>query len=142
VIHRAGVFEEEDFQPSVYGYNLAVKTTEAKATSLLRECEDEIQKRIKSLLGIQAKSQTETSNTSHEVEKLTAVQARLKFVRFLYLLLLHLWKKDNLAECPKLMSLCSESLSVVQKSASLGIRRSDDETGKVWNAEQLPSVRF
>jgi hypothetical protein len=75
VIHRAGVFEEEDFQPSVYGYNLAVKTTEAKATSLLRECEDEIQKRIKSLLGIQAKSQTETSNTSHEVEKLTAVQA-------------------------------------------------------------------
>lgn len=95
----------------------------------MRECEDEIQKRIKSILGAQGKSQEDISRTNEEVEKLTAVQARLKFVRFLYLLLLHLWKKDNLAECPRLISLCSESLSILQKSASFGISRSTDETG-------------
>ena len=42
--YRGCVFEEEDFQPLVYGFKLASEVTEQRAGGMLREVEDEIQK--------------------------------------------------------------------------------------------------
>ena len=44
---RASVFEEEDFQPLVYGFKLASEITEQKALALIKESEDDLMKEIK-----------------------------------------------------------------------------------------------
>jgi hypothetical protein len=41
------VFEEEDFQPLVYGFRLASDVPEAKALALIKESEEELMKEIK-----------------------------------------------------------------------------------------------
>jgi len=130
---RAGVFEEEDFQPSVYGYNLATMFTDSKTISMLRECEDEMQKKIKQLV----KGQSKADNSSKinymdgvsELDKMNAWLSRLRFMRVFHTLMLHLWKRDNLSECPKLVSLSQSYLQEMQKSENLGVQRRTDDTG-------------
>ena len=41
------MFEEEDFQPLVYGFRLASDVPEAKALALIKESEEELMKEIK-----------------------------------------------------------------------------------------------
>jgi indole-3-glycerol phosphate synthase len=41
------VFEEEDFQPLVYGFKLASDVPEAKALALIKESEEDLMKEIK-----------------------------------------------------------------------------------------------
>jgi hypothetical protein len=41
------VFEEEDFQPVMYGYRLVPDVTETRALGMLREVEDELGKKMK-----------------------------------------------------------------------------------------------
>jgi len=43
------VFEEEDFQPLVYGFRLCADVSEQKALGALRESEEEVLKEIKNL---------------------------------------------------------------------------------------------
>jgi len=118
---RAGVFEEEDFQPSVYGYNLAVHISDSKAASMLRDCEDDLQKKCKLLKSDESKNE--------EMEKAYALLCRLRFTRVFHILLLHIWKRDDLDACQKLISTCLECLMVVQKTGHLGVQRCDDEHG-------------
>lgn len=42
------MFEEEDFQPLVYGFRLASEVTEQKALALIKESEEDVIKKIKS----------------------------------------------------------------------------------------------
>ena len=105
-------------------------SSDLKATSLLRECEEDIQTKLKSSRTSHG-SKSESNQLRHDfVDKWQAVQARQKFIRVLHLLLLYLWKRENLSDCPKLLSLCTESLAILQKTFKLGISRSMDETGK------------
>lgn len=46
--HRASVYEEEDFQPVVYGFRLASEVLEQKALASLKESEDDLLKELKS----------------------------------------------------------------------------------------------
>jgi N-alpha-acetyltransferase 35, NatC auxiliary subunit len=46
---RAMVFEEEDFQPVMYGYRLVPDVTDTRALGMLREVEDELGKKMKTL---------------------------------------------------------------------------------------------
>lgn len=46
---RAAVFEEEDFQPLVYGFRLCSEISEQKALAALKESEEELMKEIKAL---------------------------------------------------------------------------------------------
>ena len=46
IIAKATVFEEEDFQPLSYGFQLASDISEAKAMSCLKESEDSAQKSL------------------------------------------------------------------------------------------------
>ena len=43
------MFEEEDFQPLVYGFRLCSEISEQKALAALKECEEELMKEIKVL---------------------------------------------------------------------------------------------
>lgn len=46
-INGALVFEEEDFQPLTYGYKLKPNITESRAIGLLKEVEDDLQKKMR-----------------------------------------------------------------------------------------------
>ncbi len=43
------MFEEEDFQPLVYGFRLASEIPELKALALIKESEDDLMKEIKNI---------------------------------------------------------------------------------------------
>ncbi|OQR76283.1 N-alpha-acetyltransferase 35 [Tropilaelaps mercedesae] len=47
IVYRIGAFEEEDFHGVMYNFYLALDVPDAKAYSLLKECDDELQKRAK-----------------------------------------------------------------------------------------------
>lgn len=131
-LYRAAVFEEEDFQPSVYGYNLATNFSDSKALSMLRECEDDLQKSEKKLKSQKTSQNGEVAGaaSSHdELEILNGLLARFKFLKGFYTLLLHIWKRDNLNECSKLISICQEALAVMQRTASVGIQRNTEDPG-------------
>ena len=44
---RAAVFEEEDFQPLTYGFNLCLDVPESTALSAMKEAEDEVGKKVR-----------------------------------------------------------------------------------------------
>ena len=46
--HRAGVYEEEDFQPGLYGYGVCAEVPEPRAAAAVREVEEELQRVVKS----------------------------------------------------------------------------------------------
>lgn len=46
-INRALVFEEEDFQPMMYGYKLKPDVSESRAIGMLKEVEDDLQKKVR-----------------------------------------------------------------------------------------------
>lgn len=43
----AGVFEEEDFQPALYGYGVCSEVSEVRAGGMMREVEEELQRAVK-----------------------------------------------------------------------------------------------
>lgn len=47
---RALVFEEEDFQPMVYGYRLIPDVSEPRTVGMLKEVEEELHRRTRSKL--------------------------------------------------------------------------------------------
>lgn len=50
-VFRGLVFEEEDFQPTLYGYHLTPDVNEQRALSMLREVEDEFSRKLRSKPG-------------------------------------------------------------------------------------------
>lgn len=48
-LYRASVFEEEDFQPLVYGFRLASEVPELKALALIKESEEDLTKELKNI---------------------------------------------------------------------------------------------
>lgn len=85
LIAKASVFEEEDFQPLVYGFQLATDVSEAKAVSALREAEDCLQRTVRA---------TKTDSESNEHQEAVALYARVKFTRLFYMGLSTLCKHE------------------------------------------------
>ncbi|XP_064292563.1 N-alpha-acetyltransferase 35, NatC auxiliary subunit isoform X2 [Plodia interpunctella] len=120
-INKAQVFEEEDFQPMGYGYRLgsnpmsgntydaSLEVSEQKCIALLREQEEELNKRARS--------------TDDEANNIwTALAARIRFTRMFYQALLLITKKDSQsgADCVALLNGCSEMMKVIIKTAWKG----------------------
>lgn len=100
-IQKAEVYEEEDFQPSLYNYRLDFDVSESKICSMVREVEDELNKRVKAIhrknnqkqhLSVQSQVSAIPLSTSsnglncqeeREVILTQALMARLKFYRCL-----------------------------------------------------------
>lgn len=68
-ILRARVYEEEDFQPSNYGYDMYREVTETKACNMLKSSEEDWLKKAKDVDG------------EKEKEEINALVSRLKFTR-------------------------------------------------------------
>merc|ERR1719347_606588 len=47
IVNKAAAYEEEDFQPLTYGFKLAPDVTDVRAAGMLKEAEDDLQRRIR-----------------------------------------------------------------------------------------------
>ncbi|CAG4979544.1 unnamed protein product [Parnassius apollo] len=120
-INKAQVFEEEDFLPISYGYRLgsnpqlgnaydaSLEVSEQKCIALLREQEEELNKKARSI-------EDETNNLW------TALAARIRFTRMFYQALLLITKRDSQsgADCVALLNGCSEMMKVIIKTCGRG----------------------
>ncbi|CAB1321655.1 unnamed protein product [Coregonus sp. 'balchen'] len=80
-VNKAAVFEEEDFQAMTYGFKMANNVTDLRVTGMLKDVEDELQRRVKSTRSRQGEQrdpevELETSSVS-EAQKLMQQAAYL-----------------------------------------------------------------
>ncbi|XP_054895580.1 N-alpha-acetyltransferase 35, NatC auxiliary subunit-like, partial [Poeciliopsis prolifica] len=61
-VNKAAVFEEEDFQAMTYGFKMANNITDLRVTGMLKDVEDELQRKVKS---------TRSGKASRETQKLS-----------------------------------------------------------------------
>uniref|UniRef100_A0A1B6C3I9 Protein MAK10 homolog n=1 Tax=Clastoptera arizonana TaxID=38151 RepID=A0A1B6C3I9_9HEMI len=126
-VNRGLVFEEEDFQPSVYGYVLNPDVNEQRAITMLREVEDELGKTIR--------SKNSDSPDFSEQEDILALQSRIRFTRLFYQSLTSLNKQmqtANVGECTKLLTTTTELIPTILKTLDRGvqpIKSSEPHTG-------------
>lgn len=153
-ITKPCVYEEEDFQPLVYGYPLCQEISESKACSMLRESEDELFRRAKTSLRSLAdrkdgngRLSDNLENTSEEdleieVQFCLALSCRLKFFRLLLASMAGLRKEINskpsqearkwtdagskrLEDVERQLSQCKESFRKWKETLSLGVVPTD-----------------
>ncbi|XP_054159610.1 N-alpha-acetyltransferase 35, NatC auxiliary subunit-like [Oppia nitens] len=139
-VSKAQVFEEEDFQPVVYGYNLANDLSDSKACSIIREVDEELSKKTK-LLQKSLDKNTESESNKQDVEchRLTCgLHNRIKFFRYLFQTLYSLKKASYLKtanrksnanidkqlseDIEKYLNHCSESLLIWRQTIDCGIK--------------------
>ncbi|XP_055936174.1 N-alpha-acetyltransferase 35, NatC auxiliary subunit-like [Argiope bruennichi] len=137
-INKAGVFEEEDFQPVMYGYKLANDIPVGKATAMLKEVEEELLKKVKLTRSKPGEEQDIEVQTRHE--EAVALYSRIKFCRILYQALLLFQKKKCFAvdEVDKFLVQCHELLPIMEKTIHLGIR--PDPNAESSNRADYPTI--
>ena len=64
------MFEEEDFQPLVYGFRLASDVPEAKALALIKESEEELMKEIKNFAPSNSSADESQEMKVHQISSL------------------------------------------------------------------------
>ncbi|XP_066582916.1 N-alpha-acetyltransferase 35, NatC auxiliary subunit [Prorops nasuta] len=115
-INKALVYEEEDFQYVAYGYRLNQNVTEQKTISMLREVEEELHRksRIKPV----------DAETEKEYNDGLALYARIRFTKMFYQTLTLMGTKEqlqqNLNDCQRLLSNCSDMIQVMIKTVNKG----------------------
>ncbi|XP_071954055.1 N-alpha-acetyltransferase 35, NatC auxiliary subunit-like isoform X2 [Antedon mediterranea] len=118
---RAAVYEEEDFQPLLYGFQLASNVTEMRVCGMLKEVEEEYNKKIKMTRPRPNEKKDDLKELQHE--QYTAVYTRIKATRMIYVTLLDLNKKEvkaGVEEAKKHLDQSSSLLSTVKQSINLG----------------------
>ncbi|XP_033634032.1 N-alpha-acetyltransferase 35, NatC auxiliary subunit-like [Asterias rubens] len=139
---RASVFEEEDFQSMTYGFKLAHNVTDLRVAGMLREVEEEFNRRIKSTRSRQGEVREPATEQEHE--QCVAVQCRIKFIRMFYTALLALNKKEvkqGVEEARKLLIQAGDLLPIIKKSIHLGIQPTKSESqGDQEKASDLPLI--
>lgn len=115
-LFSARVYEEEDFQPAIYNFNLCNELSDHRVVSMLKDCENDIQKQFRVI-----------DVTSEEFEMLNAVLNRIKFTRLLLQSLLLLFPSKNVSpnememtEIAKLLSSATELLPAINNTISKG----------------------
>ena len=81
-VNRGGVFEEEDFQPTTYGFKLCTEVSEQRCGGMLREAEEELKDSSNSKAAKNTKSKVAAKEAEREETK--AISARLRFLRLLF----------------------------------------------------------
>nr|KAF7417202.1 hypothetical protein H0235_011733 [Vespula pensylvanica] len=115
-INKALVFEEEDFQSLTYGYRLQQDITEQKTISMLREVEEELHKKSR-IKPVDVESEKEYNDG-------LALYARIRFTKMFYQTLSLMGRKEqlqqNLVDCQRLLSNCSDMIQVMIKTVNRG----------------------
>ncbi|XP_042909668.1 N-alpha-acetyltransferase 35, NatC auxiliary subunit isoform X2 [Parasteatoda tepidariorum] len=137
-VNKAGVFEEEDFQPVMYGYKLANEIPIGKATTMMKEVEDELQKKVKITRSKPGEEQPTEVQIQHE--DAVALCSRIKFCRLFYQALMTFQKKKCQAveECDRFLIQCLELIPVIEKTIHLGI--SPDPKAESSNRADYPTI--
>lgn len=137
-IHSAGVFEEEDFQPAMYGYGVAY-VSEPRMNGMLKEIELELYKRTKL-----RNANVEKSKYYANPDSALALYARLKFIRLLYSLLTLLGqmgrskRKKTTPDCIKVLAQLNEILPIIINSIQMGSQYTSMGFEPLVNQRLLP----
>ncbi|KAF2983008.1 hypothetical protein EK904_011669 [Melospiza melodia maxima] len=99
-VNKAAVFEEEDFQSMTYGFKMANSVTDLRVTGMLKDVEDDLQRRVKSTRSRQGEER------DPEVELETSA----------------------VAEAQKLMTQAADLLSAIHNSLHHGMQAQNDTT--------------
>ncbi|XP_051875496.1 N-alpha-acetyltransferase 35, NatC auxiliary subunit isoform X2 [Pristis pectinata] len=127
-VNKAAVFEEEDFQSMTYGFKMANNVTDLRVTGMLKDVEDDLQRRVKSTRSRQGEERNPEVELEHQ--QCTAVFSRMKFTRLLLTALIAFTKKEMSAvsEAQKLMTQAADLLPAIQNSIHHGIQAQNDTT--------------
>ncbi|XP_045436034.1 N-alpha-acetyltransferase 35, NatC auxiliary subunit isoform X5 [Pipistrellus kuhlii] len=127
-VNKAAVFEEEDFQSMTYGFKMANSVTDLRVTGMLKDVEDDLQRRVKSTRSRQGEERDPEVELEHQ--QCLAVFSRMKFIRVLLTVLIAFTKKETsaVAEAQKLMVQAADLLSVIHNSLHHGIQAQNDTT--------------
>ena len=82
-VNRGGVFEEEDFQPTTYGFKLCAEVSEQRCLGMLREAEEEL-KDNKEGSHSSSKAAKNAKGKGAASEEMKAVVSRLRFLRLFF----------------------------------------------------------
>jgi len=145
IVNKAAAYEEEDFQPLTYGFKLAPDVTDVRAAGMLKEAEDELQRRIRN---VRAKSNESGSGSEEDVkmefDRVAAISARVKFLRHFILTLIALTKEKctGVAEAQRHMALLRETLVgvVTTKPVSKSPSPSNDDDVNDKKPSDYPQV--
>ncbi|XP_072462163.1 N-alpha-acetyltransferase 35, NatC auxiliary subunit isoform X1 [Notamacropus eugenii] len=127
-VNKAAVFEEEDFQSMTYGFKMANSVTDLRVTGMLKDVEDDMQRRVKSTRSRQGEERDPEVELEHQ--QCLAVFSRVKFTRVLLTVLIAFTKKETSAvtEAQKLMIQAADLLSAIHNSLHHGIQAQNDTT--------------
>ncbi|CAG9806815.1 unnamed protein product [Chironomus riparius] len=138
-ITSARVYEEEDFQPAIYNFNLCSELSDQKVVAMMKEAENDIQKKIKS-----------TDPADESYENLMAVFNRMKFTRLLLQCLLLLFPTKSfspnemeMSEISKLLTNAVELVPLIKKTISKGTKPDDEnDTPNVMGFSPMVNQRL
>ncbi len=122
IVGRAKVYEEEDFQTISYGFKLGLDISEMRISGMLREAEEEVTRRIKSEMSGQ-------DSENLDIEIMSAVKIRLKFLRAFYCALITLEKPDKseMNKTKEWLTSANKLVSEAIGSLCLGLQMSKNE---------------
>ncbi|KAL3268406.1 hypothetical protein HHI36_007521 [Cryptolaemus montrouzieri] len=128
-IHKAMVYEEEDFQPMQYGYHLVPDISEQRMTGMLREVEEELARKLRS---------------SPNVDLIQAEYARIKFVKVFYQALIALRKENQLGNADnfRLLNTALEMLQIAKSTIEFGIEGLEDGNSSLLGFEPMINQRL
>ncbi|KAG5281212.1 hypothetical protein AALO_G00068670 [Alosa alosa] len=127
-INKAAVFEEEDFQAMTYGFKMANNVTDLRVTGMLKDVEDDLQRRVKSTRSRQGEDRDPEVELEHQ--QCLALFSRVKFTRLLLTALIAFTKKEtsSVSEAQKLMTQAADLLSAIHSTIHHGNQPHNDTT--------------
>ncbi|XP_077456300.1 N-alpha-acetyltransferase 35, NatC auxiliary subunit [Stigmatopora argus] len=127
-VNKAAVFEEEDFQAMTYGFRMATNVTDLRVTGMLKDVEDELQRKVKSTRSRQGEQRDPGVALEHQ--QYLALFNRIKFTRLLLTALIAFTKKEtsSVGEAQKLVAQGADLLSAIHMSVQHGIQSQNDTT--------------
>ncbi|KAM9823063.1 N-alpha-acetyltransferase 35, NatC auxiliary subunit [Syngnathus typhle] len=127
-VNKAAVFEEEDFQAMTYGFRMANNVTDLRVTGMLKDVEDELQRKVKSTRSRQGEQRNPEVELEHQ--QYLALFNRIKFTRLLLTALIAFTKKEtsSVGEAQKLVAQAADLLSAIRSSVQHGIQSQNDTT--------------
>lgn len=137
-VNKASVFEEEDCQPVMYGYSLADNVTDVRAAGMMREVEEELQRKVKTTRSKPGEEQDLNMQLMHE--STVAVYSRIKFCRLLYqaFLLLSKKKRSGIQEAETHLRHCLELIPIIQRTIELGVQ--PNNSMETTNRADYPTI--
>uniref|UniRef100_A0A8C8JUY3 N-alpha-acetyltransferase 35, NatC auxiliary subunit n=1 Tax=Oncorhynchus tshawytscha TaxID=74940 RepID=A0A8C8JUY3_ONCTS len=127
-VNKAAVFEEEDFQAMTYGFKMANNVTDLRVTGMLKDVEDELQRKVKSTRSRQGEQRDPEVELEHQ--QCLALFSRIKFTRLLLTAVIAFTKKEtsSVSEAQKLMQQAADLLPALRSSIEHGIQSQNDTT--------------